>query len=280
METVRRFRPAVAVLLNIHPNHLDRHPDMAAYTALKTRIFADLRTRDHGVAPLGLAGAARGAGGTCRLTTFGVEPGADFRYAAGRVRYAAATGEEEISFDGTHFANDILGLTAAAASAAMRACGVDTRCVELAARRFEPLPHRMAEVAVVRGVRFVDDSKATNLAATAAAVRMCGGPVRLIAGGLLKETELRPAIEPLAGTVRAAYLIGDAARKLEGAWREVIPCSVCGDLRSAVREAWKEARGGETVLLAPGCASFDQFRGYDERGERFHDAVQDIAREA
>jgi UDP-N-acetylmuramoylalanine--D-glutamate ligase len=279
LETVRRFRPAAAVLLNVYPNHLDRHRDMREYTALKLRLFADLEAGETGVVLETLREVAHAAGGRCRWTTFGAGPAADVRYAEGGVRWRSAAGEESLSLRGTRFDNEILGLTAAAAAGAMLACGVDPRCVARAAREFVPLPHRMAEVAVLRGVRFVDDSKATNLAATAAAIRMCGGPVRLIAGGLLKETDAGFVKELLAQRVKAAYLIGEAAETLALAWRDTTSCVPCGSLAAAVRRAWQDSAAGETVLLAPGCASFDQFSGYSQRGERFSDAVADLGQE-
>jgi UDP-N-acetylmuramoylalanine--D-glutamate ligase len=132
----------------------------------------------------------------------------------------------------------------------------------------------MSRVAAFGGVEFVDDSKATNLAAMLAGIRMTGGPVRLIAGGLLKEKGLEIAKEWLATTVRRVYLIGEAAGQMEAAWSGAVSCCRCGSLVEAVRTAWSEAGTGETVLLSPGCASFDQFESFKERGNRFREAVR------
>jgi UDP-N-acetylmuramoylalanine--D-glutamate ligase len=129
-------------------------------------------------------------------------------------------------------------------------------------------------------VRFVNDSKATNLAALRAAVLMTPPPIRLIAGGLLKEDPTAAAglKELLSTKVRKVYLIGRAAQALETAWRDHVACAPCGRLEAAVRAAWADASDGETILLAPACASFDQFRGFDDRGEQFTRLAQALAR--
>jgi UDP-N-acetylmuramoylalanine--D-glutamate ligase len=140
---------------------------------------------------------------------------------------------------------------------------------------FEPLPHRMEPVGTWRGVRFINDAKSTTLSALAAAVRRCPPGVRLIAGGLLKEHDLLAVKELLAARVSGVYLIGRAAEAMYGAWRDVTPCVQCRDLAAAVERATAEAREGETVLLSPGCASFDQFQSFEERGCRFVSLVRE-----
>jgi len=277
LEIAQKFTPAAAVLLNIQPDHLDRHPDMAAYSAIKLRMFADMLPESTGVLPTELAAEARACSGQCRWLTFGDTDTADAMYADGGVRLRTDEGQLQVSVRDTMFANGILGLTAAAAVAAMRACGIDPLTVERVARGFVPLPHRLEEVCIAGEVRFVDDSKATNLAAMEAALRACPGPVRLVAGGLLKEDNLDWVKDVLARSVSAAYLIGDAAAKFDAAWCDAVSCRLCGDLETATREAWTDARQGETILLSPGCASFDQFTGYDERGNLFAALAREIA---
>jgi UDP-N-acetylmuramoylalanine--D-glutamate ligase len=127
----------------------------------------------------------------------------------------------------------------------------------------------MTRLATVRGVSFVDDSKATTLAAMMAGVRMAAGPVRLIAGGILKEHRLAVAKKVLASHVQAVYLIGASAPAMEQAWGDAVVCWRCGTLDAAVAQAWSDSEPGETILLSPGCASFDQFRSYADRGEQF-----------
>jgi UDP-N-acetylmuramoylalanine--D-glutamate ligase len=183
---------------------------------------------------------------------------------------------QTVSFAKTCFDNAVLGQTAAAAAAALAACGLDPAAGGQAARRFQPLPHRTQVVATRQGVCFVDDSKATTLSATSAALELLQGPVRLIAGGLLKERDLGLLKEMLRKTVRKAYLIGNAAEGMAAAWREAAPCCICGSLPCAVKQAWEDARAGETILLSPGCASFDQFAGFEERGVEFQRLVREL----
>ncbi len=127
----------------------------------------------------------------------------------------------------------------------------------------------MQLVAERDGVRYVDDSKATSLAALEAGVAMCGGPVRLIAGGLAKGDNPKSVIPRLRSTAKKVYLIGRCADQFLSAWREAVPCEVCGTLDRAVEAARRDAVSGETVLLSPGAASFDQFDSYGVRGDAF-----------
>jgi UDP-N-acetylmuramoylalanine--D-glutamate ligase len=171
-----------------------------------------------------------------------------------------------------------LGAAAAAGVAALRHVGVDDARIENGLAAFVPLAHRLQTVAVSRqGVRYVDDSKATSLAATAAALRMAQGPVRLIAGGLLKEKDLDGVKELLTQTTKKVYLIGQCAEQMFQAWSASVPCQVCGTLERAVEAARRDALPGDVVLLSPGTASFDQFTSYRERGERFTERVRAVA---
>ena len=272
LETVDLFRPDVAMLVNVFPNHLDRHGDMAIYERLKARLFARMRPEDIGVVPEASAeSVARLAASSNRWVTFGASPNADFSYQEERVADRARS--RIVALAGTGFANEVLGLAAAAAAAALSACGESMEALEQAARVFQSLPHRMREVAVLRQVRFVDDSKATNLAALMAGLQMSTAPVRLIAGGLPKHESYAAARELLAQKSAAVYLIGAAAEVMAAAWRDIIPCCLSQTLQNAVRLAWSEARPGDTILLSPACASFDQFRSFEERGQRFSEII-------
>ncbi len=272
LETVDAFRADIGILLNVHPNHLDRHPDFSAYLRTKARLFSRTEPGDVCLVHEAVAAAAREmAGGQGRWLTFGVEPSSDFRLVMGRVQSGA---DALADVKGTWFDNDVLGQTAAAVVGALTACGLPPTLAEVSARAFQPLPHRMQLVAESNGVRFVDDSKATNLAAMAAALRMTKGSVRLIAGGLLKESNLASVKGLLKDRVKAVYLIGTAARAMAANWSDVVRCVPCETLDCAVDRAAADAVAGDTVLLAPACTSFDQFQSYKERGERFAQAVQ------
>lgn len=276
LETVREFRPDVGVLLNILPNHLDRHGSMERYTGLKSRLFARTRTEDLCVVPLAQAGAMKKiSGGKGRWVTFGTEETADYRYRPGGVW--RREGSRALDLQGTPFNNEVLGEAAAAVAAAADAAGVPAEAVEHAAREFQTLPHRMQHAGEYGGVRFVNDSKATNVAALIAALRMSDRPVRLIAGGRAKEKDFSAARPWLARKVKAAYLVGEASAAMNEQWSEAVPCVLCGTLDEACRRAAEEARAGETVLLSPACTSYDQFKNYEERGRRFLDLARDQA---
>jgi UDP-N-acetylmuramoylalanine--D-glutamate ligase len=271
LETVCEFRPRIALLLNLHPNHLDRHGTLDAYRAAKMRLFQTLGPGDCAVIPDDLDDPVSIPSGVRRIT-FGLSAAADWRFQNGHVQGAAT----QIDFRGTPFDNPILGCTAAAATAALTVIGVSAPDIGSTASVFERLPHRQQRVAEIDGILFVDDSKATTLAALAAGIEMVPGPVRLIAGGRLKETDFEKPKIMLAKKTAEVYLIGESADVLEKAWCGTVACRRCGTLQEAVAQAWQDARKGETILLSPGCASFDQFRGYDDRGQCFTGLIQQL----
>ena len=280
LEKVRMFRPRVGVLLNVNPNHLNRHGDFATYVGLKSRLFARLEPDDTAaVLDVNIEEIRRLSGGRGRWVSFGISEGADYVYREGIIRRRGGPERGAASVEGTLFANDVMGVTASAAVAVAEACGLSGGCVERAARAFQALPHRMSRIATVRGVTFIDDSKATNLAAMAAALDMCEGPVRLIAGGQMKEDDLQSVRTRLARKVKAAYLIGEAAPRMAEAWSGAVTCRPCATLEKACRDAWADALAGETILLSPAGASFDQFKSYEERGNRFIELVGNITKE-
>jgi UDP-N-acetylmuramoylalanine--D-glutamate ligase len=276
LEHVEAFRPDVAVLLNVQADHLDRHASPAEYRALKLRLFRRQHAGDTALLPHGLdADGAVPAGVEC--LRFGDAAGCDWRYASHAVSGARGGRPWRVPLAGSWFDNPVLGLAAAAGAGALAACGLDPAAVAAGFAAFEPLPHRLQLVAERGGVRYVDDSKATSLAAVAAALAMTDGPVRLIAGGRLKEHDLDGPKELLTRRARKVYVIGECARRMSAAWSDAVPCEECGTLDAAVAAAAREARAGETVLLSPGCASFDQFISYRERGERFTRLARSIA---
>ena len=286
LETIEQFHPDIGVLLNLLPNHLDRHGDMETYRNLKLRLFECMTESGTAILPFGTqmsrstpAGSPRSrtsATEYCRagaetppfeIKTFGVEAGANFRFQDGKVG--------EVDLTGTYFDNEVLGAAAAAVTAVSEACGLPAEALEASARTFEPLPHRMETVAEINGVKFIDDSKATNLAGMCAALRMVSGPIHLIAGGRAKETDLSFAKDLLVQHVSRLYLIGEASEAMQAAWAGSVECLSCETLEKAVSAASESAKPGDTVLLSPACTSFDQFRSFGERGERF---VREVGR--
>ena len=162
----------------------------------------------------------------------------------------------------------------------MRVAGLGDWEIARAFAAFEPLPHRMAKVAEIDGVEYIDDSKATSLAALSAGVEMAakaasgGRLVRLLAGGLAKGDDPKISLPILTKWVKKVYLIGQSAESLFSAWSKDVDCEVCGTLGKAVERAKREAANGEKVLLSPGAASFDQFKNFEERGEVFAQLVK------
>ncbi|MBQ9431733.1 MAG: UDP-N-acetylmuramoyl-L-alanine--D-glutamate ligase [Kiritimatiellae bacterium] len=276
MEHTDTIRPDAAVLLNLQADHLDRHRCMAEYRAMKLKLFKAMRPGAVALLPEGFEAESGIIPDGVRIERFGAGDGADWRYDS--LRHAVVGGPEEVSLARSWFDNEILGLAAAAGTGALFAAGLNGGQIEAGLENFEPLPHRMQLVAEDKnGVRYVDDSKATSLAAMMAALKMSKKPVRLIAGGLLKENDLENAKEMLTCTTKKVYLIGKCADQMFSAWAGALPCELCGTLDCAVGRAAQEADSGDTVLLSPGTASFDQFTGYRERGARFADLARKVA---
>ncbi len=277
MEHTPTFCPNIAILLNLQADHLDRHVDMAEYKALKLKMFTTLRRGGCALLPSQLDDEGCVPEGITRWR-FGADAGCDWAYADHAVMGMLDGRLCKIEMAGTWFDNEILGLSAAAAVGALRYAGLSDAQIEHGLSAFQPLAHRVQRVGESRrGVCFVDDSKATSLAATAAALRMVRKPVRLIAGGLLKEHDLESIKELLTQTTKKVYLIGHCSGEMFQAWASALPCEECGTLEQAVAAAVRDAQAGETVLLSPGTASFDQFTSYRERGERFTAQVRAVA---
>jgi UDP-N-acetylmuramoylalanine--D-glutamate ligase len=245
LEDSSAFAPEVAVLLNLEEDHLDRHVTLERYREAKLRAFANQPPGAVAIAPEGLE-----------------LPGDADR------RGFADLGGMEIRLRGAHNAEN-----AAAAAAAALAAGVPHDAVAEALRSFTGVEHRLEEVADVDGVLYVNDSKATNVASAVKGVEAFEGGVHVILGGSLKGggfTGLRDAVK---ARCRAAYLIGEAAGRLAEDLDGTVRLHPCGTLERAVGHAAGAARPGEVVLLSPACASFDHFRDYEQRGERFRELV-------
>ncbi|MGH9119022.1 MAG: UDP-N-acetylmuramoyl-L-alanine--D-glutamate ligase [Acidimicrobiales bacterium] len=267
-----RFEPAVATWLNFGPDHLDAHATVEDYEAAKARIWRDqpadaiaIGNADDPVVAGHLARAP------ARPVTFGLEAG-DYRVAAGRL--IGPAGEDLAGVDELWraFPHDVAN--ALAASATARAGGATTAGVRTALRSFAGLPHRVTLIGEADGVRFFDDSKATAPHATLAALRGFDSVV-LIAGGRNKGLDLG-VLASGADRVRAVVAIGEAAGEIDRAFAGVRPVVVAGSMNDAVDRARALARPGDAVLLSPGCASFDRYGSYAERGDDFTRAVHDL----
>jgi UDP-N-acetylmuramoylalanine--D-glutamate ligase len=279
LETVHTLKPQVAVLLNLAPDHLDRHHSLDVYRELKLKLFARQRPEDDAVLPAGW-GEVPGAG---RRLAFGLDPELVTLGATvvnGWLVRRSEAGEEqllpaaELGLPGPHNLENAL-----AAVAALSRYAIPAPVLAEALRRFRGLPHRLEEVAVVSGVAYVNDSKATNVHALSSALRTFPRGIHLIAGGRDKASDFAALAGLIAERVVRVYRIGEARERLHAAW----PAVAGGDypsLAAAVTDAAARARAGEVVLLAPGCASFDMFRDFEDRGETFRRLVHALGKEA
>lgn len=292
LEDVQSFRPAAGIFLNLTPDHLDRHGTMEHYLACKARLFAQqgpgdvavLNLADAAVAGLGASLRARAEGP--RVSFFAVSPDAaqegvrpDSWVEAGWMilEHERLLPVADIRLPGRHNLENCL---AAAAAAVGR--GVTREAVAEGLRTFAGVPHRLEPVGRVRGVLYVNDSKATNVDATLTALNAYPEGTHLILGGRDKASDYRPVARACAHGCRAVYLIGEATPLVEAAFAEVraergmqsVPQPVAyGDLERAVHAAARTAQPEEVVLLAPACASFDQYSGFEERGDHFRSLV-------
>jgi UDP-N-acetylmuramoylalanine--D-glutamate ligase len=274
LEDVELFHPRGAVLLNLTPDHLDRHGGLEAYRAAKLRIFARQGPDDLAIAPVGLEPVGRGV--RARRIYEGA-PGPDaVAWSAGGLHLdgrGRVAGWDDVPLRGRH--NRENAMAAAALAAHM---GAPTPALAEGLATFRPVPHRLEVVRVREGVAFVNDSKATNPDAAIAALDAYPTGVHLIAGGRAKGTSFAALAAVAREAVVAAYLVGEAAPALAAAFEEVgVAHTGHAGVEEAVAAATRRARAGETVLLAPACASFDQFRSYEERGEAFRTAVAGLS---
>jgi UDP-N-acetylmuramoylalanine--D-glutamate ligase len=276
METTDSLTPFAATVLNVSPDHLDRHGTLERYAELKEKL---LRAAEHAVVnaddPLVAAMGARHR----EVVPFSVcsELAHGYSIVMHRGERWLARDREpllrsrELGITGTH--NEANALAALALTAPLTN---DVAASLAALRAFTGLPHRCQRVAERRGVVFVDDSKGTNVGATLAALQGLAGPLVLIAGGLSKGQDLAPLAAGARGKLRAAVLIGAAAAELERVLAGVCPTVRAASMEEAVARAAGLAERGDTVLLSPACASQDMFRDYQERGDLFTRAAQGL----
>ncbi len=275
-ETIRDFRAHIALALNVTQNHLDRHHTFENYAAAKGRLFETQRPGDYAVLnaddPVCVAYAARTAATVQWFSSRKkVEPGAtlcsDKLVLFGKLLMQAG----DIPIRGRHNIENVL----AAAIAASRA-GVEHAAIAAAVRSFRAVEHRLEFVRKLNGVDFYNDSKATSVDATLKALDAFPGGVWLILGGKDKGLDYTALHAPLAEKARAALLIGAAAGKIAGEISGAVPLVDAKTIDAAVAHAFAHAAPGDTVLLAPACASFDQFKSYEHRGEFFKQVVNGL----
>lgn len=272
LEDVDRFHPRAAVVLNLTPDHLDRHGSMDAYRTAKLRVFAAMTADDLAIAP---EGWAIPGGAVPRVIRQGARRSdADIAWTDGGLHVQGLgriAGWDAVPLRGRHNRENVM------AAAALVAHAAQLTGQEIAAglASFAGVAHRLEIVAELDGVTYVNDSKATNADAACAALDAYPHGVHLIAGGKPKGASFAPLADAARDAdVRCVYLIGAAGAEIGVAMRAVgVPTLDAGTLADAVAAASSAARPGEVVLLAPGCASFDQFTSFEERGERFRELV-------
>jgi UDP-N-acetylmuramoylalanine--D-glutamate ligase len=281
LETIKEFRPTVAVVLNLMPDHMDRYETFADYGAAKHRIFRNQTSGDVAILnaddPV-VSGWASGL--SAHVTTFSTERELEEGlFLRGRELVARTwSGErvlltrDEMQLKGLHNVQNVL-----AALAAGLACGASPDSMRETIRRFAPVEHRLERVAEVGGVTFYNDSKATNVDAAVKAVEALSdepGGIVLILGGRGKNAPYAP-LAPLVGRkARALVLIGEDADRIESELKDSARVLRASDMADAVRLAYETAEPGDTVLLAPACASFDMFTSYEHRGRVFKEEVE------
>jgi UDP-N-acetylmuramoylalanine--D-glutamate ligase len=282
LESISAFRPDVAVLLNVTPDHLDRHGSVEAYGRAKARMFENQTEEDAAVINADDAMAPQYAPAEPRVLWFSRHK---------RVASGCYLRGEEIVFrsDGTEcvlLERKIIGLRGShnienvlAAAAAARLAGVEPSAIAEGVRTFAGVEHRIEYVATISGVEYFNDSKATNVDATLKALDAFPGNVLVILGGKDKGSDYRILRPALRSHARMALLIGSAADKIEADLAGVIPVERAGTMARAVAAASRRAQPGDTVLLAPACASFDQFDNYEHRGRVFKQLVRELGKE-
>jgi UDP-N-acetylmuramoylalanine--D-glutamate ligase len=283
LETVETFKPRVALVLNITPDHLDRHGTFEAYAALKARI-TEFQTAEDFLVLNGEDKETQLIAAKTKAQVYwfsGRRPMKQGAFVHGEsILFVPREGAKpepvmpvaEISLAGAHNVENVL-----AAVCAARLAGVDSTTIRAAVLAFKAVEHRLEFVREVGGVRYYNDSKATNVDATMKAVEAFAGGIHLILGGKDKGSDYR-VLEPLLRErVKTVITIGSAAEKIERQLDGVVKIERAETLQRAVEFAQAAAVAGDTVLLAPACASFDQFENYEQRGRVFKELVQGLA---
>ncbi len=283
LETIESFRPEIGLLLNITPDHLDRHASFEEYARAKQRMFENQLDRDFAVLNVDDPEVVQRAPSRPQIYWFSRQK----RVAAGafvrgdEIVFRSDRAEtvllrrEEIPLRGEHNLENVL-----AACAAARLAGAEPSAIGAGVRSFAGVEHRLEFVAEVGGVAFYNDSKATNVDATLKALEAFSSPLLVILGGKDKGGDFTILCESLRQHARCVFVIGAAAEKIAAQTGDAVPIERAGTLDRAVRLANERARPGDTVLLAPACASFDQFENFEHRGRVFKQLVEQIERQS
>jgi UDP-N-acetylmuramoylalanine--D-glutamate ligase len=281
LETTESFHPRIAALLNFSPDHLDRHPDEAAYAAAKQRIFANQRPDDWAVVNADSPEAmAMTANVRAQVVRYGVDTqAADVHVGGGFVWQRTSEGDipllplAAVQLQGRHMLSNVV-----AATAISHLAGASGASLARALNGFHGLEHVMELIATKGGVRFINDSKATNVDAAAKSIESFEHVVAII-GGKYKGGDFADLAEPLRRHGRAVVAIGEARSMVRDALKDVVPVVEADSLRAAVRRAWDLAVPDGVVLLAPACSSFDMFADYADRGRQFKEEVRRLVSE-
>jgi UDP-N-acetylmuramoylalanine--D-glutamate ligase len=281
LETTDTFKPWIAALLNFSPDHLDRHPDETSYAAAKMRIFANQQSQDWAVVNADSPEAMQMTRHVrARVVTFGVDEPADIHVGRGFVWQRTSEGDipllpvAAVHLQGRHMLSNV-----AAATAISHLAGASGASLARALEGFHGLEHVMEIVASRGGVRFVNDSKATNIDAATRSIESFDRVVAIV-GGKYKGGDFADLAEPLRVHGRAVVAIGESRPMVKAALKDVVPVLEADSLAEAVRKAWDLAVPDGVVLLAPACASFDMFADYAERGRKFKEEVRRLITEA
>lgn len=281
LETIETFRPHISAILNVTPDHLDRHGSMENYIAAKKRIFETQKQDDFAVLNADDA--------TCAAMSEGLKPEAywfsrlhDVKRGGfvrdGNIFFRDAKGDleimptSEITLKGAHNVENVL-----AAVTIGRLAGIEPAAIRQAVKDFKAVEHRLEYVATIQGVQYFNDSKATNVDATIKALESFPGHIHLILGGKDKGSDYSLLNDLLRERVKKVYTIGAAAESIEQQITGVADVFSAGTLDNAVRRAAESAVEGDVILLAPACASFDQFVNFEQRGKAFKEAVHALA---
>ena len=284
LETIETLHPHIGVVLNITPDHLDRHGSMEAYTAAKARIFENQNASDYSLLNLDDEGSAglrsRSKAQLCWFTRkqqlSGDQTGTFVRdgqiYWRDGMHEQAIMAASEIPLKGAHNIENVL-----AAVAVGRLCGCDAVTIANVVRKFKAVEHRLQYIATIAGVEYYNDSKATNVDATIKAIESFPGNIHLILGGKDKDSDYTLMNHLLRERVKRVYTIGSAAEKIRAHVQSAVEVLPCKTLDAAVDRAHDSAKTGDVVLLAPACSSFDQFENYEHRGRTFRALVERLA---
>lgn len=278
LELIEEFRPDIALFLNISPDHLDRHGDLATYIAAKMRIFENQMSCDKAIINYDDVTLRDSCNHLKAKTSWysvqrpledGIWADPDGDLMAGTTKMMAS---RQLKIKGVH---NLSNACAAALAALEVGIGIDDIVDVL--KSFPGVEHRLEPVRLIGGVSFINDSKGTNIDSVHWALQAVSAPVILIAGGKDKGSDFSSVNDLIEQKVKCAVLMGQAASKIMGIWEKITECRTAGNMEEAVEVAFGCAVKGDTVLLSPGCASFDMFEDFEHRGRVFKKAVEKLA---